>query len=117
MQADLTEHIDNAMAISIYSAMRSALRLGGKFNLHMPSLDLFMERAKDIGLLKQFPEHIAVSNGEGTTGVLIKAGFDVNKIKVETIAHYNILKIVHPLGKLPLVGKYFQARLWIEASV
>lgn len=76
-----------------------------------------MERTKDIGVLKQFPEHIAARNGEGTKDMLIESGFDAAKIKVETIAHYNILKVFHPLGKLPVVGKYFQARLWIEASV
>lgn len=76
-----------------------------------------MERAKDIGVLKQFPEHIAMRNGDDTKKIPIESGFDANKIKVETIAHYNILKVFHPLGKLPVVGKYFQARLWIEASV
>lgn len=114
---DFSEHIDDAMAISIYSAIRSSLRPGGKLYLHTPNLDFFMERAKDIGLLQQFPEHIAVRNGEDTKNVLIEAGFDAAKIKVETIAHYNILKVLHPFGNLPVIGKYFQARLWIEASV
>lgn len=114
---DFSEHIDDTLAVSIYSAIRSSLRQGGKLYLHTPNLDFFMERAKYMGLLKQFPEHIAVRNGEGTKDILIQAGFNESKIKVEIIAHYNILKVLHPLGKLPLIGKYFQARLWIEASV
>ena len=113
---DFSEHIDDALAVRIYAAIRSSLRPGGKLYLHTPNLDFFMERAKDVGLLKQFPEHIAVRNGNGTRDILIQSGFDGSKIKTETIAHYNILKVLHPLGKLPFVGKYFQARLWIEAS-
>lgn len=114
---DFSEHIDDTLAVSIYSAIRSSLRPGGKLYLHTPNLDFFMERAKDMGLLKQFPEHIAVRNGKGTRDMLIESGFDGSKIKIEAIAHYNILKVLHPLSKIPLIDKYFQARLWIEASV
>ncbi|VAV90247.1 hypothetical protein MNBD_ALPHA04-709 [hydrothermal vent metagenome] len=114
---DFSEHIEDDLAVSIYSAIRSSLRPGGKLYLHTPNLDFFMERAKDIGVLKQFPEHIAVRNGAGTRDMLVQSGFDAEKVKVDTIAHYNILKAFHPLGKLPIIGKYFQARLWIEASV
>ncbi len=114
---DFSEHIDDTLAVSIYTAIRTSLRPGGKLYLHTPNLDFFVERAKDIGVLKQFPEHIAVRNGKDTKDILIQSGFDASKIKIETIAHYNILKVLHPLGKLPLIGKYFQARLWIEAAV
>ncbi len=114
---DFSEHIDDTQAISIYTAIRTSLRPGGKLYLHTPNLDFFIERAKDIGVLQQFPEHIAVRNGTGTKNLLIQAGFDARNIKTQTIAHYNILKVLHPLGKLPLIGKYFQARLWIEVAV
>lgn len=117
MQADLVQRIDDKMAIRICSAIRSSLRPDGKLYLHTPNLDFFLERAKDIGVLKQFSEHIAVRNGEGTIDVLIESDFSADQIKVETIAHYGILKVLHPLGKLPVVGKYFQSRLGIEASV
>ena len=114
---DFSEHVDDALAVSIYTAIRTTLRSGGKLYLHTPNLEFIMERAKEIGVLKQFPEHIAVRNGEGVRDILIQSGFAADKIKVETIAHYNILKVLNPLGKLPLIGKYFQARLWIEAGV
>ncbi|NCN84857.1 MAG: class I SAM-dependent methyltransferase [Sphingomonadales bacterium] len=114
---DFSEHIDDALAVSIYSAIRSSLRPGGKLYLHTPNLDFFMERAKDMGVLRQFPEHIAVRNGNAIKDILIHSGFDASKIEVDTIAHYNILKVLHPFSRLPLVGKYFEARLWIKASV
>ncbi len=113
---DFSEHIDDTVAVRIYTAIRTSLRPGGKLYLHTPNLDFFMERAKEKGMLKQFPEHVAVRNGKDTKDILIRSGFDASKIKVDTIAHYNILKVLHPLGKIPLIGKYFQARLWIEAS-
>jgi len=113
---DFSEHIDDDLAVKIYSAIRSSLHSGGKLYLHTPNLDFFMERAKDIGILKQFPEHIAVRNGQQTAEILVQAGFDRSKIRIEHIPHYNILKTLHPLGKLPLIGKYFQARLWIEVT-
>ncbi len=117
MQADLVQRIDDKVAIKICSAIRSSLRPDGKLYLHTPNLDFFMERAKDIGVLKQFLENVTVHYGEGTIDVLIESDFNAGQIKVETIAHYSILKVLHPLGKLPVVGKYFQSRLGIEASV
>lgn len=112
---DFSEHIDDASFIAIYSAIRSSLRLGGRLYLHTPNLNFFLERLKDNGVLKQFPEHIAVRNGEATVALLRQAGFRAEDIRVRHIAHYNVLKLLHPLHRLPLIGKYFAARLWIEA--
>lgn len=113
---DFSEHIDDDLAIDIYSSIRQSLRRGGRLYLHTPNLDFFMERAKQVGIVPQFPEHIAVRNGPQTANLLEKAGFDPRKIRVETIAHYNVLKLIHPLSRLPLVGPFFAARLWIEAG-
>lgn len=112
---DFSEHIDDALALQIYSAIRSSLKQGGKLYVHTPNLDFFMERAKDGGVIAQFPEHIAVRNGSQMMDILVRSGFERSGIKLRHIAHYNILKFLHPLSYLPLVGKYFQARLWIEA--
>jgi len=114
---DFSEHIDDALALQIYSAIRTALRPGGTLYLHTPNLDFIMEQAKQKGILPQFPEHIAVRSGAQTEALLEKAGFDRAKMKTEFIAHYNILKHVHFLRFLPLIGKYFAARLWIEAKI
>lgn len=113
---DFSEHVDDPSALRIYSAIRQSLKRGGKLYLHTPNLDFFLERAKDSGVLRQFPEHIAVRSAEGMVDLLVRAGFAREAIKVRYIAHYNILKLVHPLSYLPGIGKYFRARLWVEAE-
>lgn len=112
---DFSEHVRDEDLIPIYAAIRSSLAEGGTLYLHTPNLDFFLERAKDVGILRQFDEHIAVRNGEGMVDLLVKSGFDRDKISLAHIPHYNILKHLHPLGRLPLIGKWFQARLWIVA--
>ena len=113
---DFSEHVRDEEAIPIYAAIRSALKPGAKLYLHSPNLDFFVERLKDVGLMRQFPEHVAVRNAVQTRAMLAQAGFDPDGIKVSYIPHYNVLKLVHGLGRLPLIGRYFQARLWVEAT-
>jgi len=113
---DFSEHIEDALAIEIYTAIRRSLVLGGRLYLHTPNLDFFMERAKQVGIVPQFPEHIAVRNGKQTAELLEAAGFERGAIRVAHIPHYNVLKALHPLSRLPIIGKAFAARLWIEAS-
>ncbi|MDD3798471.1 MAG: class I SAM-dependent methyltransferase [Novosphingobium sp.] len=113
---DFSEHIDNTLAIEIYSSIRTSIRPGGKLYLHTPNLDFIVERAKQVGIIPQFPEHIAVRNGPQTAHLLEEAGFARDAIKVEVIPHYNFLKFLHPLSNLPVIGKYLGARLWIEAQ-
>jgi 2-polyprenyl-6-hydroxyphenyl methylase / 3-demethylubiquinone-9 3-methyltransferase len=113
---DFSEHIDDALAVELYGAIRTSLRPGGRLYLHTPNLDFVVERAKDLGIMAQFPEHIAVRNGPQMAQVLTRAGFAREAISVQTIAHYNVLKALHPLSHLPAVGRLFAARLWIEAA-
>lgn len=112
---DFSEHIDDADAVAIYRAIHGTLRPGGVLYLHTPNRDFLLERAKQAGIIPQFPEHIAVRNAAETIAILVDAGFTPEAIKVRHIAHYNILAALHPLSKLPWIGKYLQARLWIEA--
>jgi len=113
---DFSEHVSDEEAIPIYSAIRTSLKPGGKLFLHTPNLDFFIERLKDRGILRQFPEHIAVRNGAGTADLLVRAGFAPESIKLRYVPHYNVLKLLHPLSLMPVVGKYFRARIWIEAE-
>lgn len=114
---DFSEHVSDEVAIPIFAAIRSTLVPGGKLYLHTPNLDYVLEQAKARGVLRQFPEHIAVRNGSQTADLLVQAGFRRDDIRVSYIAHYNFLRWLHPLSWLPLIGKWFRARLWIEAQV
>ena len=114
---DFSEHVTDEDAIPIYAAIRSSLRAGGVLYLHTPNRDFILEALKDRGVLRQFPEHIAVRTPAQMRDLLVAAGFDRAKITIEAIPHYNVLAILHPLRRLPLVGRYFGARLWITARI
>lgn len=114
---DFSEHIDDEDFHSIFSAIRTSLKPGGRLYLHTPNLDFFMERMRDSNfLLKQRPEHIAVRNTAQNVALLERAGFTAANIHSRFIRHYNILSLVHPLRHLPWAGKYFEARIFIECT-
>ncbi len=114
---DFSEHIDDTAFISIYSAIQTSLRRGGTLYIHTPNLDFFLERLKQKGIVKQFPEHIAVRDEACMIALLQHCGFNPQNIVIEKIPHYNILKFLHPLSYLPGIGKYFCARLWFKISI
>lgn len=112
---DFTEHVADDDLIPILASIRCSLKPDGRLYLHTPNLDFFMERMRDSGfILKQRPEHIAVRSVEQNVDVLVHAGFSRDDITVKLIAHYNILRLIDPLKHLPLLGKYFEARIFIE---
>jgi 2-polyprenyl-3-methyl-5-hydroxy-6-metoxy-1,4-benzoquinol methylase len=112
---DFSEHVSDGHLVPILSAIRTSLKPGGRLYLHTPNLDFFMERMRDAGfLLKQRPEHIAVRDPGQNVALLEQAGFHAPNIHTCLIAHYNVLRIVDPLRHLPGIGKYFEARIFIE---
>ena len=112
---DFSEHVLDKDAIAIFDAVRKSLRPGATLYLHTPNRSFFMEALKERGVLKQFPEHIAVRTAEEMRQLLMDAGFSPDGIHIQTIAHYNVLSILHPFRRLPLIGRFFGARLWISA--
>mgnify|MGYP003635543426 CR=1 FL=1 len=112
---DLSEHVYDDEWQNIVTAMHDCLRPGGQFYLHTPNADFLLEKMKQHDfLIKQFPEHISVRNAKSNSHFLSVAGFE--NIDVKFIPHYNILRGLHPMSKLPLIGKFFQARLFITAK-
>lgn len=108
---DFSEHIDDATFVQIYSAIRSSLKPTGRLYLHTPNGSFFMERLKARGILPQLRGHIAVRNAKQNVRLLKACGFE--SISVERIAHYNVLRHVHPLSRL---SDFFAARLWVTAT-
>ncbi len=113
---DFSEHIDDDDFSRIFSAIYRSLKPGGKLFMHTPNLDFFVERLKQKGVLRQFPEHIAVRNAAQNVSILERCGFTKSNIHVRHIAHYNVLKVLHPLSALPSIGQFFSARLFIECT-
>lgn len=114
---DFSEHINDDDFVGIFSSVHESLKPGGRLYLHTPNLDFFMERMRDSNfILRQRAEHIAVRDTAQNISLLQRAGFSAANIRSQFIAHYNILKVVHPLSRLPWLGKYFEARIFIECT-
>ena len=112
---DLSEHIYDKEWLEVLQAIYRGLNDCGRLYIHTPNLTFFLELMKARNLIiKQYPGHIAVRSARQNTALLEQAGF--RDIEVSFIPHYNILKHLHWLSFLPIVGKYFQARLLIQAK-
>lgn len=111
---DFSEHIDDADFVAILTAVRSAMTPGGRLYIHTPNLTFLPELLKQWGIVRQFPQHIAVRDADHLLRLLESCGFGRGDIRIDQLAHYNVLRFAHPLRKLPVAGKYFAARLFIE---
>jgi cyclopropane fatty-acyl-phospholipid synthase-like methyltransferase len=112
---DISEHVPDTEWAAIVSSLHTALKPGGLAICHTPNLDFFVERMKDRNfLLRQFPQHVAVRTLERNAAFFQQAGF--SRIQATTLPHYNILRLLDPLSRLPVVGRYFAARVLIVAG-
>jgi cyclopropane fatty-acyl-phospholipid synthase-like methyltransferase len=110
---DFAEHVYDEELLGIARAVRSSLREGGRFYLHTPNLDFFLERLKDRGILRQFPEHVAVRRAERYVELLAESGF--SQVRILFLPHYlRSLAWLHAFSRLPLVGRHLRARLFLE---
>lgn len=112
---DFSEHVYDADWRTILENIKLSLKKNGKFYMHTPNADFFLEIMKQHDfILHQFPQHIAVRTPEHNIQLLQDAGFEISSLSL--LPHYNrLVKWVHVLSWLPLVGKYFKARIFIEA--
>lgn len=111
---DFSEHIDDDDFMKIFGAIRQSLKPGARLVLHTPNLEFFVEQLKAKGIMKQFPEHIAVRTPRENVALLERSGFAPTNLKVYGTAHYESTRLLHPLRHLPIIGKMFVARLVIE---
>jgi len=109
---DFVEHIYDEDFKRIFTSLYNSLKIGGELYIHTPNGEYFLEVFKKKGMLKQFPQHIAVRTAIDYKKLLTKSGF--NNIRIIYLFHYiQILSILDLLRYLPHIGKYFQARLFI----
>lgn len=111
---DFSEHIYDDDFLRIFRGAHGILKPGGHLYIYTPNLTFFWEWMKDVGLAKQFPQHIAVRDAAAHLALLERCGFARENIQVQYLAHFNIFRTVHWLRHLPLLGRYFQAKLFIS---
>ena len=113
---DFSEHVYDKEWLQILKAIKNSIKSNGKLYLHTPNGEFFIEKMKKKNfVLRQFPEHVAVRTPDENAKILQDAGFKVDKMML--IPHYNILRVLHPISYIPLIGRYFKARIFIEAIV
>lgn len=111
---DLSEHVYDDEWQTVVQDAWTILKPGGRVYLHTPNREFFLERMKDRNfILKQFPQHIAVRTPKGNAAFFKRAGF--TDIQIDLIPHYNILRHLHWLSGLPLIGPWFSARIFLTA--
>jgi len=112
---DFTEHIYDDDFKKIFTAIHTALKPGGKLLIHTPNGEYLLEIFKNKGFMKQFPEHIAVRTAQPYVGLLTVCGY--KRIQVAYLPHHlPLLSAFDFLRHLPLVGKYFRARLVVTCE-
>jgi 2-polyprenyl-6-hydroxyphenyl methylase / 3-demethylubiquinone-9 3-methyltransferase len=112
---DVSEHVYDDEWTEILRSIRSVLKPHGTLYLHTPNADFILEmmKAKHVVLAAQ-AEHVAVRTAEENCRLLRGAGFSVRSVRV--LAHYkSVVRWVHVLTVVPGIGRYFGARLFIEA--
>ena len=113
---DFSEHVYDNEWLNILKAIKFSLKDGGKLYIHTPNSEFFLEKMKKKNFIfKQFPEHIAVRSVKENCDLLKMAGFEVSEINL--IPHYNILRLLHPISFIPVIGRFFKARIFIELIV
>lgn len=113
---DFSEHIYDEDFVSIFGGAYESLKPGGRLYIYTPNLTFFWEWMKDVGLAKQFPQHIAVRDARQNLALLERCGFSSDRIQVRYLPHFNVFRHLHWLSHVPLVGRYFQAKLFITCQ-
>jgi len=112
---DFSEHIYDHEFITIFTAIKNTLKSGGELFIHTPNGDYFLELIKKLGVLKQSTGHIGIRNDKAHIKLLEKIGF--NNIEISYLSHYiKPLSFFHFLGLIPIIGKFFRARLFIKCT-
>ena len=112
---DFSEHVYDEDFVDILRAARKTLAPEGVLYLHTPNREYLLEVAKHRGILKNHPGHIAVRTAKHLCLLLDDAGFKNHQVHYP--AHYvSILARFHFLSCLPVVGRYFRARLLIATE-
>ncbi|MNV15407.1 bifunctional 3-demethylubiquinone-9 3-methyltransferase/ 2-octaprenyl-6-hydroxy phenol methylase [compost metagenome] len=111
---DFSEHVYDEEWVALLKAMRKTLKSGARLYMHTPNACYFIEIMKQKGMLKQFPQHIAVRDVEYNKRLIFEAGFKA--VNVKLLSHYELRqKPFQLISMIPGIGKYFKARIFMIA--
>jgi len=107
---DVAEHVDDKTLMQMLQQCKKLLKPNGKIYLHTPNLDYLIEILKSKNILPQFEEHIAVRNEKQYINLFNKV--DINNYDLKYLNHYLYpQKLLGIFSNIPVLGKYFKARL------
>jgi len=107
---DFSEHVYDDQFVRLFRAIHGSLKPGAALYLHTPNAEYFMERLKARGILTQVEGHVGVRDVRQHERLLRECGFA--SVQVRYLAHYlYVASLFHGLGALPVVGRFFRARL------
>ncbi len=111
---DFSEHVYDDEFVRAFSAIRTALKPSAPLYIHTPNAEYFLERMHESGWLKQVEGHIGVRDAAANIALLERSGF--TQVEVRYLAHYlPLAATLHFLSRVPLIGPYFRARLFLTA--
>jgi hypothetical protein len=90
------------------------LKPGSRLFICAPNRGFFWQWMKGGGLAKQSPQPLAVRNAAAQCRKLpVDRGFPADRIGMRGPTHFNVFRFLHPLRHLPLIGRWFEAKLFI----
>ena len=109
---DFSEHLYDDQFVPIFRAIHGALKPGAPLYLHTPNAEYFLERFHQWGVLRQVDGHVGVRDARQHQALLSQSGFA--RVDVLYLPHYlRVASTLHWMGALPLVGRWFRARLFL----
>jgi 2-polyprenyl-6-hydroxyphenyl methylase/3-demethylubiquinone-9 3-methyltransferase len=109
---DFSEHVYDDQFVRIFRAIHGSLKPGAPLYVHTPNAEYFMERLKEQGILTQVEGHVGVRDAGRHQVLFRECGF--TDVRVTYLAHYlYVASLFHWLGRLPIVGRFFRARLFL----
>jgi len=112
---DVTEHIYDQELLGMLQDCLALLKPHGQVYIHTPNATYLLEKLKALGIMPQVTGHIAVRSADRYRQLLFLAGF--RRGTIHYLNHYHRqLQRLHVLSRLPLIGKYWQARLFLVAG-
>jgi SAM-dependent methyltransferase len=109
---DFSEHLYDDQFLRVFRAIRGALKPRSPLYVHTPNAEYFLERFHEWGILRQVEGHVGVRDTRRHQELFAQCGFA--RVEVRALSHYLYsAAALHWCGALPIVGRYFRARLFM----